>query len=51
VPQTRFPRYDYVDSDVPGLKRMYAKRLRAYAAIGYETNDQLAVQLDPAPVR
>ncbi len=28
---------------------MYAKRLRAYAAVGYKTNDQLAVQLDPAP--
>jgi hypothetical protein len=28
---------------------MYAKRVRAYAAMGYKTYDQLAVQLDPAP--
>jgi hypothetical protein len=27
--------YDYVDSDVPVLRRMYAKRLRAYKEMGY----------------
>jgi superfamily II DNA or RNA helicase len=32
--------YDYVDSDVPVLRRMYAKRLRAYRKMGYTTNAQ-----------
>jgi superfamily II DNA or RNA helicase len=27
--------YDYVDADVPVLRRMYAKRLRAYKEMGY----------------
>ena len=27
--------YDYVDSEVPVLRRMYAKRLRAYKELGY----------------
>jgi superfamily II DNA or RNA helicase len=27
--------YDYVDSEVPVLRRMYAKRLRAYREMGY----------------
>jgi superfamily II DNA or RNA helicase len=27
--------YDYVDSDVPVLRRMYAKRLRTYREMGY----------------
>jgi superfamily II DNA or RNA helicase len=40
--------YDYVDSDVPVLRRMYAKRLRTYADMGYTTNDQLAVPLETA---
>lgn len=28
--------YDYVDSEVPVLRRMFAKRLRAYRSLGYE---------------
>ena len=27
---------DYVDHDVPVLRRMFAKRLRAYKTLGYE---------------
>lgn len=33
--------YDYVDGDVPVLRRMYAKRLRAYRKMGYVTQPQL----------
>ena len=33
--------YDYVDSDVPVLRRMYAKRLTAYRRMGYTTQPQL----------
>ncbi|MDQ2738442.1 MAG: hypothetical protein M3Y35_07480, partial [Actinomycetota bacterium] len=33
--------YDYVDADVPVLRRMYAKRLRAYQGMGYHTDAQL----------
>jgi superfamily II DNA or RNA helicase len=33
--------YDYVDSDVPVLRRMYGKRLRAYQKMGYSTHAQL----------
>jgi superfamily II DNA or RNA helicase len=33
--------YDYVDSDVPVLRRMYAKRLRAYRKMGYTPDAQL----------
>ena len=40
--------YDYVDSEIPVLRRMYAKRLRTYADMGYTTNEQLAVPLDTA---
>jgi superfamily II DNA or RNA helicase len=28
--------YDYIDSAVPMLARMYERRLRGYSAIGYE---------------
>jgi superfamily II DNA or RNA helicase len=28
--------YDYVDAELPVLRRMFAKRLRAYRALGYE---------------
>jgi superfamily II DNA or RNA helicase len=38
--------YDYVDSDVPVLRRMYAKRLRAYQEMGYTADSQL--DLGPA---
>ena len=41
--------YDYVDSEIPVLRRMYAKRLRTYTDMGYTTNDQLAVPLETAP--
>jgi superfamily II DNA or RNA helicase len=33
--------YDYVDGDVPVLRRMYAKRLRAYQKMGYSPDLQL----------
>jgi len=28
--------YDYVDAELPVLRRMFAKRLRAYRSLGYE---------------
>ena len=31
--------YDYVDDAVPVLRRMYAKRLRAYKKMGYTSNE------------
>ena len=31
--------YDYVDSQVPTLMRMYKKRLEGYEAIGYSMQD------------
>jgi superfamily II DNA or RNA helicase len=37
--------YDYVDSHVPVLRRMYAKRLRAYRKMGYIAD---TLGLDPA---
>jgi superfamily II DNA or RNA helicase len=38
--------YDYVDSDVPVLRRMFAKRLRAYKEMGYvSTESAQAVSL------
>jgi superfamily II DNA or RNA helicase len=33
--------YDYVDADVPVLRRMYAKRLRVYRKMGYSTEPRL----------
>jgi soluble P-type ATPase len=42
--------YDYVDTDVPVLRRMYAKRLRAYQHMGYTTSGQLAVDLDATTI-
>jgi len=35
--------YDYVDGSVPMLRRMLAKRLRGYQALGYTTDGQLSV--------
>jgi hypothetical protein len=35
--------YDCVDSEVAVLRRMYSKRLRVYADMGYSTTDQLTV--------
>src|SRR5438552_5970702 len=34
--------YDYVDVDVPVLMRMYERRLKGYAAIGYTIADQVS---------
>lgn len=31
--------YDYVDTNVPMLERMYKKRLKTYAKLGYEIDD------------
>ena len=31
--------YDYVDEQIPVLKRMFAKRLKGYKAMGYEVKD------------
>jgi superfamily II DNA or RNA helicase len=40
--------YDYVDSEVPMLARMFERRLRGYRAIGYESRtDSLDL---PSPV-
>ncbi len=41
--------YDYVDSEVPVLRRMYAKRLRTYKEMGYicdESAQELSLQFD-----
>jgi superfamily II DNA or RNA helicase len=32
--------YDYVDAEVPVLRRMFTKRLKAYRALGYELADR-----------
>lgn len=39
--------FDYVDARVPVLERMYHKRMRGYAALGYQTSaiDDTALQL------
>jgi hypothetical protein len=37
--------YDYVDQNVPMLVRMFEKRLRAYRAMGYEIDAELAAGL------
>jgi superfamily II DNA or RNA helicase len=31
--------YDYVDSEIPVMKRMYEKRIRGYRALGYSLHD------------
>ena len=36
--------YDYVDNDVPVLRRMYGKRLRAYRKMGYMLDAQLELR-------
>jgi superfamily II DNA or RNA helicase len=41
--------YDYVDSEVPVLRRMYAKRLRTYREMGYvcdESAQELSLRID-----
>jgi hypothetical protein len=37
--------YDYVDRNVPMLVRMFEKRLRAYRAMGYGLDAELATNL------
>jgi len=32
--------YDYVDSQIPMLMRMYEKRLKGYKAIGYNISER-----------
>ncbi len=39
--------YDYVDADVPVLARMYERRLKGHAAIGYTVADQVSNTLSP----
>lgn len=36
VGKSRAVVYDYVDGEVPVLRRMFAKRMRAYRSLGYE---------------
>lgn len=36
--------YDYVDAEVPVLRRMFAKRLRAYRSLGYELAEGAGTQ-------
>jgi superfamily II DNA or RNA helicase len=31
--------YDYVDAELPVLRRMFTKRLRAYRSLGYELTE------------
>lgn len=38
--------YDYIDSTVPALARMYEKRTRGYRAMGYEINEAAVAELD-----
>ena len=39
--------YDYADQKVPMLKRMLAKRIRGYRALGYTVNDQMTLPETP----
>jgi len=39
--------YDYVDRHVPVLMRMLAKRTKGYRAVGYVTEDQLELDMNP----
>lgn len=32
--------YDYVDREIPTLRRMFEKRLRGYRAIGYARDEE-----------
>lgn len=42
--------YDYVDDQVPVLRRMYAKRIKAYTNMGYitDTADRVGMTLSPS---
>lgn len=39
--------YDYIDVHVPVLERMYQKRIKSYAAIGYKTKIQATAEFSP----
>ena len=39
--------YDYVDLHVPMLERMYQKRVKGYAAIGYKTRSDVEAPITP----
>jgi superfamily II DNA or RNA helicase len=41
--------YDYVDAEVPVLRRMFAKRLHAYRALGYELAPDVMQGSVPTP--
>jgi hypothetical protein len=53
--------FDYVDTEVPMLRRMFEKRLRTYRAIGYarceaplgyaETTDETRIKYDEEALR
>jgi superfamily II DNA or RNA helicase len=45
--------YDYVDAELPVLRRMFAKRLKAYGSLGYRVGTGLQAELEsaqPTPV-
>jgi hypothetical protein len=37
--QARSSRYDFADAKLPVLRRMFAKRLKVYHALGYTLTD------------
>lgn len=39
--------YDYVDQEVPMLRRMFMRRLRGYKAIGYSLQEELLIDHSP----
>lgn len=39
--------FDYVDVHIPVLEKMYQKRLKGYAAIGYRTKTDIAPKITP----
>ena len=41
--------YDYVDANVPVLRRMYGRRLRGYRAMGYAVADDTDVDRSTMP--
>ncbi|MBI2066914.1 MAG: DEAD/DEAH box helicase family protein [Deltaproteobacteria bacterium] len=43
--------YDYVDQDVPMLRRMFLRRVRGYRAIGYSLQEDQPTQKEEEPVR
>jgi superfamily II DNA or RNA helicase len=43
--------YDYVDRHVPVLRRMFAKRAKAYAALGYQLDGYAHRQMRPSTLK